>query len=79
MLAQLEEPTNDFHALASYLVHGRDRPAHPDRLAWVFGHNLPTDGALLAAHYMTATAELSRRCKAACLHTIIAWREDEHP
>ncbi|MEQ1729678.1 MAG: hypothetical protein ABL982_15000, partial [Vicinamibacterales bacterium] len=61
MLAQIEPARNDFHALASYLVHGKDRPTHPDRVAWAFGHNLPTDDATLAADYMCATAELSRR------------------
>lgn len=79
MLAQLEEPTNDFAALASYFIHGKTRPTHPDRVAWVFAQNLPTDDPLLAASYMQATAEMSRRCKAACWHTIISWREDERP
>ena len=79
MLAQIEKPTNDFHALARYLVHGREQPPNPDRVAWVLARNLPTDDPALAAHYMTATAELSRRCTNACLHTIIAWRDDERP
>lgn len=79
MLAQIEKPTNDFHALARYLVHGRQNPPHPDRVAWILARNLPSDDPQLAAHYMTATAELSRRCTKACLHTIIAWRADERP
>ena len=79
MLAKLEPAHNDFHALASYLVHGRERPTHPDRVAWAFGHNLPTDEATLAAHYMAFTADLSKRCKAACLHMSINWHPDETP
>lgn len=79
MLAQLETPTNDFFALARYLVHGREKPPHPDRVAWVLAQNLGTDDPELAAKIMTATAERSRRCRQACLHTIIAWREDERP
>lgn len=79
MLAQLEKPTNDFFALASYLINGRERPPHPDRVAWVRAHNLGTDDPMLAAKVMTATAEQSRRCRNACYHTIIAWRDDERP
>jgi len=79
MLAQIEKPTNDFHALARYLVHGREQPPNPGRVAWVLARNLPTVDPMLAAHYMTATAELSRRCTHACLHTVIAWRDDERP
>ncbi|MBU2531957.1 MAG: relaxase/mobilization nuclease domain-containing protein [Alphaproteobacteria bacterium] len=80
MLAQLETPTNDFLALARYLFNGRERPPNPDRVAWTMFRNLATDDPELAAHYMAATAELSSsRCKSACLHTIIAWREDERP
>lgn len=79
MLAQLEKPTNDFFALARYLVEGRERPPNPNRVAWTMAHNLPTDDPLLAAQYMTATAEQSKRCKNACYHTIIAWAKDEQP
>jgi len=34
MLAQLEKPTNDFKALATYLIFGRERPPNRDRVAW---------------------------------------------
>ncbi len=79
MLAQLEKPTNDFHALARYLIHGRERPTNPNRVAWVMAHNLGTDDPELAAKLMTATAEASKRCRQACYHAMIAWREDERP
>lgn len=78
MLAQLDKPHNDFHALAHYLVHGNEKPTHPDRVAWVFGHNIPDDPAR-AAKLMAATAELSRRCTNACYHATINWHPDEAP
>ncbi len=79
MLAQLEKPTNDFHALASYLIHGNAQPTPASRVAWTISQNLPTDDPMLAAHFMSATAELSRRCKNACYHAMIAWHPDERP
>lgn len=79
MLAQLEKPHHDFLALSHYLVHGKTRPTHPDRVAWVIEQNLGTDDPMRAAKLMTATAELSKRCRTACYHAIIAWREDEQP
>lgn len=79
MLAQLEKPTNDFHALARYLINGREKPPNPKRVAWTMAHNLGTDDPELAAKLMTATAEMSKRCRAACYHAMIAWREDEKP
>lgn len=60
-------------------MEGRQRPPHPDRVAWTVVENLPTDDPLLAAHYMTATAEQSKRCRNACYHTIIAWAKEETP
>ena len=57
MLAQLEKPTNEFHALARYLIHGRERPTNPNRVTWIMAHNLGTDDPELAAKLMTATAE----------------------
>lgn len=79
MLAQIEPSHNDFQALARYLIHGNDRPTHPDRVAWVFGHNLPTDDPLIAAKLMAATAELSKRTRNACYHASINWHPDEQP
>ena len=79
MLAQAEKPTHDFFALARYLVQGRDRPPHPDRVAWVFGQNLPDFDPDTAARLMTATAARAPRCKAACYHMMIAWHVDERP
>lgn len=79
MLANIEPAHNDFHALASYLVHGRERPTHPGRVAWLMAHNLPSDDPLRAAKIMTATAELSRRCRNACYHMSINWHPDEQP
>lgn len=79
MLAQLETPTNDFAALAAYLIHGRERPTSPDRVAWTFAQNMATDDPMLAATIMTATAEQSRRCRHACYHAMIAWATEERP
>ena len=79
MLAQLEKPTNDFHALARYLINGREQPPNPNRVAWIMAHNLGTEDPELAANLMTATAELSKRCKNACYHAMIAWRTEEQP
>ena len=79
MLARVEPTHNDFLALAAYLVHGRTRPASPKRVAWIIGHNIPTIDPELAAHYMTATAERSKRCKNAAYHLSINWRPDEKP
>lgn len=79
MLAKIERSHNDFQALANYLIHGKERPTNPNRVAWVFGHNLATDDPLLAATYMNAIAELSKRCRNACYHTSINWHPDERP
>ena len=79
MLAQLEKPTNDFLALARYLIHGDARPTPPERVAWIATQNLATQDPELAAKIMAATAALSKRCTHACLHTIIAWHPDEQP
>ncbi len=79
MLAQLEKPTHDFLALATYLIHGDQHPTPANRVAWTISQNLPTTDPILAAQYMTATAELSRRCRNACYHAMIAWHPDERP
>jgi hypothetical protein len=79
MLVELEKPTNDFFALARYLVHGDTRPTPPERVAWIITQNLATRDPELAAKIMSATAALSKRCARACLHTIIAWHPDEQP
>lgn len=79
MLARAEPPTNDFLALARYLVHGRERPIHPERVAWSFAQNLPTSDPENAAILMAATAALSKRCRSACYHVMITWAERERP
>jgi hypothetical protein len=79
MLAVIEPSHNDFHALADYLIHGRERPTHPNRVAWVLAHNLSTDDAMRAAKIMDVTARLSRRCTNACYHASINWHPDEQP
>jgi hypothetical protein len=77
MLANIVPPTNDFHALARYLVHGKPgTKASPDRVAWIRTHNLHPE---LAATLMMATAQLSKRCKNAAYHAMIAWHPDEKP
>lgn len=79
MLANIEPAHNDFHALASYLIHGRDRPTDPKRVTWCFAHNLPTNDPIVAAKIMAATAEHAKRCANACYHTSINWHSDERP
>lgn len=79
MLAKVAPPTNDFHALARYLVQGKSRNPDPKRVAWAFTQNLPTDDPLLAADYMTATAAQSRRVRNAAYHLMIAWHANERP
>ena len=80
MLANIVPPTNDFHGLARYLVHGKPgTKASPDRVAWIRSHNLPTDDPELAATLMTATAQLSKRSKNAAYHAMIAWHPEEQP
>ena len=80
MLAKIAPRSNDFNALAKYLVSGKPG-THPrqERVAWVFGHNLPTDDPLLAAHYMAAMAAASPRTRNAAYHLMIAWHERELP
>lgn len=79
MLVNVVPPTNDFHALARYLVEGDSKPPNPKRVAWTLAHNLPTNDPELAAKLMTATAQLSKRCKNAAYHAMIAWAPDEKP
>lgn len=79
MLAKVAPPSNDFQALARYLVSGKTRTPDPKRVAWCFGQNLPTDDPLIAASYMAATAQQSARTRAACYHLMIAWHATERP
>lgn len=79
MLAKVAPPSNDFHALARYLVRGKSGTPNPKRVAWLFTQNLPTDDPLLAAKYMEATAHLSARTRKAAYHLMIAWHAEERP
>lgn len=80
MLAKIAPSTNDFHALARYLVSGKPgTEPHPDRVAWIKTQNLPTDDPELAAKYMSATAAASRRTQRAAYHLMIAWHVQESP
>lgn len=79
MLAKIAPASNDFHALARYLVRGKSKIPDPTRVAWIASQNLPTDDPELAATYMTATADRSRRTKNAAYHVMIAWHERERP
>jgi hypothetical protein len=79
MLVNVVPPTNDFHALARYFVEGDTKPPHPDRVAWIMAHNLPTEDPEKAATLMAATAQLSKRCRKAAYHAMIAWGLDEKP
>lgn len=62
-----------------YLVNGNSKTPDPKRVAWTISHNLPTDDPEQAAKLMTATAQLSKRCKKAAYHAMIAWAPDEKP
>ncbi len=79
MLAKVAPPTKNFHALARYLVHGREGAPDGKRVAWIFAQNLPTEDPELAAKLMTATAALSPRTRRAVYHLMIAWAPDERP
>ncbi|WP_072387138.1 relaxase/mobilization nuclease domain-containing protein [Hyphomicrobium sp. CS1BSMeth3] len=80
MLASIAPATNDFHALARYLVHGKPGTTpHPERVAWILPHNIPTDDPERAARIMQATAGLSARTRKAAYHLMIAWHEKERP
>lgn len=79
MLVNVAPPTHDFHAIARYLVSGKQHPPHPDRVAWISTQNLPVDSPELAAKLMTATASLSSRCQRDAYHAMIAWAPNEHP
>lgn len=79
MLAKVAPPSNDFQALARYLVRGKSSTPDPKRVAWLFTQNLPTDDPLPAAKYMEATAQLSARTRKAAYHLMIAWHANERP
>jgi Relaxase/Mobilisation nuclease domain len=79
MLAAVTPSHGDFHALARYLINGKSGTPSPDRVAWLFACNLPTEDPMEAAAYMAATAEQSTRCTNPAYHVIISWRPDEHP
>jgi len=80
VLASIAPATNDFHALARYLVIGKPATTpHPDRVAWILPHNIPTDDPERAARIMQATAGLSARTRNAAYHLMVAWHENERP
>lgn len=80
MLAKIAPATNDFKAVARYLVAGKPGTTpSPDRVAWFFTQNLPTDDPDLAAAYMAATAQASPRTRRAAYHLMIAWHQAERP
>lgn len=80
MLAKIAPTTNDFLALARYLVRGKPgTQTDPKRVAWIAAHNLPTTDPELAARYMDATARMSARTKSAAYHLMIAWHAHERP
>lgn len=80
MLAKVAPLSNDFHALARYLVRGKPGTTpDPRRVAWILTQNLPSDDPDLAATYMAATAQNSSRTKNATYHLMIAWQEQETP
>lgn len=80
MLAKIAPTSADFHTLARYLLEGKPgTQPDPKRVAWTISQNLPTDDPLLAATYMTATAEQSQRVQKAVYHLMIAWHQRERP
>ena len=70
--------SESFHRLAGYLTRGSDRRS-PERVAWTATRNLPVDDPDEAAHFMAATADLSKRCKKPVYHLILSWHEREQP
>ena len=80
MLAKVAPASNDFTALARYLVHGKPgtKPS-PNRVAWTCTQNLPSDVPELAATCMQATAAASRRTRKAAYHLMISWHANERP
>lgn len=79
MLAKIAPLTNDFRAVARYLVRGKSARPDPKRVAWTISQNLPTDDPELAAAYMAATAAASIRTRKAAYHLMIAWQARERP
>lgn len=80
MLANVTPPTNDFLAIARYLIYGKPGSTpHPDRVQWILTRHLATDDPELAATYMAATARLSKRARNAAYHAIISWHHSERP
>ena len=67
--------SNNFYRLTGYLMRGSNR-RDTSRVAWTATRNLPTDNPDIAAHLMTATADLSKRCKKPVYHLILSW--DKH-
>lgn len=79
MLAKIEPARADFMALACYLMTSKETPPNPDRVAWLFAHNLHTDDPEHVAQLMAATAAQSVRCAAPCYHLSINWDPVERP
>jgi hypothetical protein len=79
MLADIKPTSHDFRKLSRYLIHGKARPNHPDRVAWITEQNIGSSDPELAAAFMQATAAQSRRCAHACYHLVIAWHAREQP
>lgn len=79
MLAKVAPTSADFQKLATYLVRGTSAEPDPNRVAWVFSQNLPSNDPELAARYMQATAALSKRVRGPVYHLMIAWAERERP
>lgn len=79
MLCKIAPTSSDFHALARYLLKGKGRDTHPDRVQWMFTQNLATDDPLLAARFMEATASRSTRCVKPVYHLMVSWHERERP
>ena len=70
--------SRSFHALAGYLT--RLRPAEErERVAWTDTRNLPIHDPTMAAHFMAATADLSKRCQKPVYHLILSWDRSDGP
>lgn len=70
--------SRSFHALAGYLT--RMMPTvERERVAWTDTRNLPIDDPTMAAHFMAATADLSKRCQKPVYHLILSWDRSDEP
>ncbi len=69
--------SDSFHRLSGYLTRGASRK-DTSRVDWTSTRNLPTGNPNIASHLMTATADLSKRCKKPVYHLILSWDKSDN-